>query len=150
MQNRSQPTWLLAALLIGAGCLVVLCLVGLVIFGAAFIFGAAPAFGAVAPAVETNSPTAAQSEQCRQALGIRANVTIDVEWYYFQEGFQDDFLECRLTARATALEEIFDSARVDTARLDEQQEVAPGRYLTLGITELEPGLFLISGSWFET
>jgi hypothetical protein len=150
MQDRSQPTWLIPALLIGSGCLIVLCLVGAVIFAAAFIFGAAPGWSAAPAAVETSSPTAAQTEQCRQALAIRAEVVIDVEWYYFQEGFQDDFLECRLTARATTPEGIFDSARVDVTRLDEQQQPDPGRYLTLEITELAPGLYLIAGTWMET
>ena len=37
MKDRSQPAWLIPTLLIGSGCLILLCLVGAVIFGAALL-----------------------------------------------------------------------------------------------------------------
>ncbi len=133
---------------VGIGCCFILVLLAAILVGGAFLFGVAPVFP-TDEVVETTNPSNAQVSQCRQTFAIQESVTIDVERYYFRDGFQDDLLECRIRVAADSVDDVFDLTIVDPT-IEGQQQIAPGRYITLTVEEPEPGLFLIHGTWFET
>ncbi len=145
MNGRYKKPVLLAAILGGCGCLV---LAGLMAVG--MLFGAVTfATFREAPEVETTTPSQEQIDHCRQVMAVREDAAVTVEWYYFQPGFQDDRLTCRIRVTAVSLDDVFDTSKVDPHDPG-PQETAPGRFLTLTVENPEPGVYLITGYWTET
>lgn len=135
--------------IIGAGVAVGCCLLAGTAVGLLLLLGRSGGLLETYPPIETTSPDASQIAQCRQLLGFRPEAVISVERYVYQPGFLDDSMRCVVRAEGDSLDVIFDTAVVDPT-LSEAQEVAPGRYVTLTIEALEPGVYRIDGTWFET
>ncbi|GAB4278074.1 MAG: hypothetical protein Kow0080_29510 [Candidatus Promineifilaceae bacterium] len=142
---NDKKTVSLVGILAGCGCLVVagLLLVGMVLGAVSFV-----AFREE-PAVETTTPSQAQVDHCRQVLAVREDAAVTVEWYFFQPGFLDDSLTCRIRVTAVSLDDVFDTSKVDPYNPN-PQETTPGRFLSLKIENPEPGVYLITGYWTET
>jgi hypothetical protein len=132
----------------GAGCCFILVVITAVFFGGAFLFGVTPLLSTQDEVVETTSPSPEQIAHCRTIFAILDDVSVDVERYFFRPGFQDDYLECDMRVTAVSPQDIFDLSVVDPT-IEGQQEIAPGRFMTLTIEEPEPGVFHIYGTWFE-
>ncbi|MCA9983968.1 MAG: hypothetical protein KDE59_06730 [Anaerolineales bacterium] len=142
----SRRHWIILGVVGGFGCLAFVAVVIVVLAGGLVMV--AGDLDAEAATVESTAPDAAQIDLCRNTLGIRAEVELTVEYYLFQPGFLDDRLECRFRVEADTLDDIF-IAGIDP--YDEgTQELAPGRFLQLTIENPTPGVYLITGYWFET
>jgi hypothetical protein len=145
MNGRYKKPVLFAAILGGCGCLV---LAGLLAAG--MLFGAVTfATFREEPLVETTTPSQEQIDHCRQVMAVREDTAVTVEWYFFQPGFQDDRLTCRIRVTAVSLDDVFDTSKVDPYNPN-PQEITPGRFLTLEVENPEPGVYLITGYWMET
>ena len=139
-----QTKWILGS--VGAlGCLGVIGGIILVIYTSVLL--TANAFTQSEVAVETSNPDDAQVAHCRETMEIRASATIKVEWYYFQPGFQDDRLQCHFTATASSADAIFNDI-IDT-HVDDDQNLYPGRYIKLNITDNGDGTFWIEAFYYE-
>lgn len=142
----SRRHWIILGVVGGFGCLAFVAVVIIVLAGGLVMV--AGEMDAEVATVESTTPDAAQIDLCRSTLGIRDEVELTVEYYLFQPGFLDDRLECRMRLEADTLDNVF-IAGIDP--YDEgTQEIAPGRFLQLTIENPAPGVYLITGYWFET
>ena len=141
----SRRNWIIVGAVGGFGCLVLVAVI--IVLLASGLVLVAGELDVEAATVESTAPDAAQIDLCRTTLGIRDEVKLTVEYYLFQPGFQDDRLECRLRVQADSVDEIF-VAGIDPNE-ESDQEIAPGRFLRLAIENPAPGIYLITGYWFE-
>ena len=145
MDNKSKKSIVIILSALGVGCLLLIC-VSVPIY--LLLFGAGNPLVTAAP-IETTALTANQLAQCREVMGIKADVELVGEYYLYTPGFLDDSLECRVRVHTDNVEEIFDLSIIDPMKSGSQQ-LAPGRFVELTISKPEPGPFIIEGFWFQT
>ena len=150
MEKENKNTILIIVSILVIICLAIVCVaaVAIIIFGVG-ISRTATTFEVEEAPIETTTLSDSQLEQCRNAFAINDDIELEGEYYLYTPGFLDDSMECHLQAQADSLEDIFDLAVIDPHETG-TQEIAPGRHVTLTIEEIEPGLYRIEGTWFQT